>query len=216
MFCVVTNSFPGSSLAAATACCRGGFHVKWDSMYQINAWESITLPVTVAVRSEAWVLTGWLLGSWVRIPLKAWMFVRVFLCWKLSCVGIGLATGWSLVQGVLSYVKNRSRNLLYVRRPGSFKDCRATGGEYITLKITFIISHLHGNTKTAIILQNLESTANLQMESNKRHEYYIHRMSMLKINGNYFYIFVLWPSNTTVHWYELNASVIDPGYSKNV
>jgi hypothetical protein len=29
----------------------------------------------VAVRSEAWVLAGWLLGSWVRIPLKAWMFV---------------------------------------------------------------------------------------------------------------------------------------------
>jgi hypothetical protein len=27
-------------------------------------------PVTVAVRSEAWVLAGWLLGSWVRIPLK--------------------------------------------------------------------------------------------------------------------------------------------------
>jgi hypothetical protein len=37
-------------------------------------------PVTVAVRSEAWVLVGWLLGSWVLIPLKAWMFVRVFLC----------------------------------------------------------------------------------------------------------------------------------------
>jgi hypothetical protein len=29
------------------------------------------LPVTVAVRSEAWVLAGWLLESWVRIPLKA-------------------------------------------------------------------------------------------------------------------------------------------------
>jgi hypothetical protein len=37
-------------------------------------------PVTVAVWSEAWVLAGWLLGSWVRIPLKVWMFVRVFLC----------------------------------------------------------------------------------------------------------------------------------------
>jgi hypothetical protein len=47
-------------------------------------------------------------------------------CVVLSCVGRGLATGWSLVQGVLPYV-NRSRNLLYVRRPTSFKDCRATG-----------------------------------------------------------------------------------------
>jgi hypothetical protein len=43
------------------------------------------LPVTVAVRSEAWVLAGWLLGSWVRIPLKAWLFVRVFLCCVVLC-----------------------------------------------------------------------------------------------------------------------------------
>jgi hypothetical protein len=37
----------------------------------------------VAVRSEAWVLAGWLLGSWVRISLKAWMFIpclSVFCC----------------------------------------------------------------------------------------------------------------------------------------
>jgi hypothetical protein len=37
------------------------------------------MPVTVAVQSEVWVLAGWLLGSWVRIPLKAWMFVRDFM-----------------------------------------------------------------------------------------------------------------------------------------
>jgi Na+-translocating ferredoxin:NAD+ oxidoreductase RnfD subunit len=45
----------------------------------------IKSPVTVAVRSQAWVLAGWLLGSWVRIPLKAWMFVRVFLCCVVLC-----------------------------------------------------------------------------------------------------------------------------------
>jgi hypothetical protein len=45
----------------------------------------INLPVTVAVRSEAWILAGWLLGSWVRVPLKAWMFVRVFLCCVVLC-----------------------------------------------------------------------------------------------------------------------------------
>jgi hypothetical protein len=43
------------------------------------------LPVTVAVLSEAWVLAGWLLGSWLRIPLKAWMFVLVFLCRVVLC-----------------------------------------------------------------------------------------------------------------------------------
>jgi hypothetical protein len=39
-------------------------------------------PVTVAVRSEAWVLASWLLESWVRIPLKAWMFVP---CLSVLC-----------------------------------------------------------------------------------------------------------------------------------
>jgi hypothetical protein len=33
MFCIVTNSFPSSSLAAAAVCCRGEFHVKWDTLH---------------------------------------------------------------------------------------------------------------------------------------------------------------------------------------
>jgi hypothetical protein len=41
----------------------------------IKNWKWIIMPVTVAVQSEAWVSADWLLGSWVRIPLKAWMFV---------------------------------------------------------------------------------------------------------------------------------------------
>jgi hypothetical protein len=41
--------------------------------------------VTLRALSEAWVLAGWLLGSWVRIPLKAWMFIRVFLCCVVLC-----------------------------------------------------------------------------------------------------------------------------------
>jgi hypothetical protein len=35
--------------------------------------------------SDAWVLAGWLLGSWVRIPLKARRFVRVFLYCVVLC-----------------------------------------------------------------------------------------------------------------------------------
>jgi hypothetical protein len=31
VFCAVTDSFPGSSLAAATACCSDGINVKWDT-----------------------------------------------------------------------------------------------------------------------------------------------------------------------------------------
>jgi hypothetical protein len=35
------------------------------------------------------------LGSWVRIPLEAWMSVCVYSVCALLCVGSGLATSWS-------------------------------------------------------------------------------------------------------------------------
>jgi hypothetical protein len=47
-------------------------------------------------------------GSWLRIALRAWKFsVCVHLCCVcvVLCIGSGLATGWSLVQGVLPPVK---------------------------------------------------------------------------------------------------------------
>jgi hypothetical protein len=49
-------------------------------------------------------LPAWTLGSWVSIPLGAWMFVCFYSVFVLSCVGSGLATAWSLVQGVLPTV----------------------------------------------------------------------------------------------------------------
>jgi hypothetical protein len=42
------------------------------------------------------------LRCWFRIPLEAWMPTCVFFV--LSCVGSGLATGWSPVQGLLPTV----------------------------------------------------------------------------------------------------------------
>jgi hypothetical protein len=48
------------------------------------------------------------LGSWVRIPLKAWMFgvcMRLFCVCVVLCLDRGLATNSSLVQGVLPSVK---------------------------------------------------------------------------------------------------------------
>jgi hypothetical protein len=43
--------------------------------------------------SKAYVLAAWVLGSWVRIPFEAWMFIFVFLCCALlwrqrHCVGV--------------------------------------------------------------------------------------------------------------------------------
>jgi hypothetical protein len=46
-------------------------------------------PITVAGLPRALLLAR-TLGSWVRIPLEAWMFV---LCALIVCVGRGLATG---------------------------------------------------------------------------------------------------------------------------
>jgi hypothetical protein len=40
-------------------------------------------------------------GSLVRIPLEAWMFVCFYSVFVLSCLGRGLFTDWSFVQGVL-------------------------------------------------------------------------------------------------------------------
>jgi hypothetical protein len=41
------------------------------------------------------------LGSWVRIPLKAWLSVCVYSVCVVLRVGSGLATGWYPVQGAL-------------------------------------------------------------------------------------------------------------------
>jgi hypothetical protein len=92
-----------------------------------NQWT--LLPITVAVRSEAWVLAGWLLGSWVRIPLKSWMFVRVFLCSYRPCNGLITRPRSPTI------CLNSSRNLLYVRRPRSFKDCRAMEKKWTLLTL---------------------------------------------------------------------------------
>jgi hypothetical protein len=43
-------------------------------------------------------------GTWIRIPLEAWMSVCVYSVYVVLCVGSGLATGWSLVQGLLPTV----------------------------------------------------------------------------------------------------------------
>jgi hypothetical protein len=56
------------------------------------------------LRHDPYSLAG-TLGSWVRIPLEAWMFVCVYSVCIVLCVGSGLATGRSLVQGVLPSVK---------------------------------------------------------------------------------------------------------------
>jgi hypothetical protein len=58
-------------------------------------------PTTVTARSKARNVFARTLWSWVRIPLKAWMCVRLLCVCVVLCVGSGLATDLSPVHGVL-------------------------------------------------------------------------------------------------------------------
>jgi hypothetical protein len=58
------------------------------------------------------------LGSWVRIPLKAWISMCVYSVCVVLYVGSGLTTGWTSVQGVLPNVY-RIKKL--IKRPRSNK-----------------------------------------------------------------------------------------------
>jgi hypothetical protein len=67
---------------------------------------SCLLPITAAVSSKAWTVfarsnTG-IVGS--NPTLCTDVFVRLFRLCVVLCVGSGLATGWSLVQGILPTV----------------------------------------------------------------------------------------------------------------
>jgi hypothetical protein len=62
------------------------------------------------------------LGSLDRIPLMAWMSVCVYSVCVVLCIGSGLATGWSPVQGVLPTV---CRIKKLKSGQGPTKGCRA-------------------------------------------------------------------------------------------
>jgi len=62
--------------------------------------------------------------------------VPTSFCVVLSCVGTGLATGLSPVQGILPNVDELSENLTYVRRPRFSKNSKVTGKGIINRKVT--------------------------------------------------------------------------------
>jgi hypothetical protein len=77
---------------AAWSCSMGNWAVLCKRM-------PITVPVRVLRREMSSLART--LGSCVRFPLKAWMFICVYSVCVVLCVGGGLATGWSPVQGGL-------------------------------------------------------------------------------------------------------------------
>jgi hypothetical protein len=77
----------------------------FDSMLLVNTYEH-TSPITVAARSKTWtVFARSNTGVMDSNPTKGMdVCVRLFCAYVVLCVGRGLATGWSPVQGVLPTV----------------------------------------------------------------------------------------------------------------
>jgi hypothetical protein len=85
--------------------CSPGFGA-WGSVYLLVVCigcSTSTSNVKRAFRHEP-SSSARTLGSWVQIPLQAWMSVRAYSVCVVLCVGGGLDTGWSPVQGVLPTV----------------------------------------------------------------------------------------------------------------
>jgi hypothetical protein len=59
-------------------------------LFTVSIYVFVLLPCDIRHEMSSPART---LGSWVRIPLKAWMFVCVYSVFVSSCVGSGLATG---------------------------------------------------------------------------------------------------------------------------
>jgi hypothetical protein len=101
-------------------------------------------PITVAARSKAWTSSlARTLGSWIRIPLKAWMSVCVYSVCVVLCVSSGLAMDWSPVQGVLPTVHR-------IKKLESSKVQRRAVDRYIdyhvivtSIKVWILFRHTH-------------------------------------------------------------------------
>jgi hypothetical protein len=91
----------------------------------------------VAARSRAWVSVAWILGSWVWIPLKAWMFVLIFLCCVVLCRQRPCVELITRPRSPTKCRKTQFRNLTCVMLPRFFKDCRATGKRKEVIQRTF-------------------------------------------------------------------------------
>jgi hypothetical protein len=95
-------------------------------------WSDHRSEITVAARSEAWTVfarsNAGVVGSNPTQGMN--VCLRLFCVCVALCVGRGLATGWSLVQGDLPIVWNRLRN--WRRGQGPTKGYRAIDDEWVS------------------------------------------------------------------------------------
>jgi hypothetical protein len=76
-----------------------------DLLFDINGKVHSSLPITVAARSKAWTVfarsDAGIVGSNLTQGMVVWCVYAFILC-----LGSGLSTSWSPVQGVLPSVEN--------------------------------------------------------------------------------------------------------------
>jgi hypothetical protein len=106
--------------------------VRWKVWnYALLGYHSNELPITVAARSKSWIVfacsNAGIVGSNPTQGMD--VCVRLFCVCVVLCVGSGLATGWSPVQGVLPTVyrikkwKKRRRSNKMIVEPHTATNC---------------------------------------------------------------------------------------------
>jgi hypothetical protein len=81
-------------------------------LYMLNFKELMPYsPVTVAERSKAWTVFArsepGIMGSNPTQGMDVWCMCAFFCAFVVLCLGIGLATSWSPIQGVLPSVNDQ-------------------------------------------------------------------------------------------------------------
>jgi hypothetical protein len=99
------------------------------------------------------------MGSLVRIPLEAWMFcLRLFCVCVVLCVGNGLATGWSPVQGFLQTVYRTKKLKKRTKIQKAVEPQRKINGNCCWPPPAFLVSDTAGPPMAHILLSHYSLT----------------------------------------------------------
>jgi hypothetical protein len=90
-------------LIAENKFCQKYLILKYE-YFQNLVTKILNLPITVVALRHDMSSPAPIMWTRVRIPLEAWMYVCFHSMSMLFCVGSGLASGWSQVQGILPAV----------------------------------------------------------------------------------------------------------------
>jgi hypothetical protein len=160
----------------------------------------LLLPITVAARSKAWTAfarsNAVIVGSNTTQGMD--VFVRVFCVCVVLCVGNGLATGWSPVQGVLPPVyrikklKKRSMSKKRTAQPLKLH-------EPVIVKIISVELAIELIDKLIFLMELDTLSSSLSKSSSHRH----HQLLCVSQEGTFVWFF----SVSTAHKHRMTSTV---------